>query len=159
MASWRLEPTLDSGSPLLDSQQPNFGTAVRLISDGAYVPERKNYPPFRKLFHEDVVNNPSLQTTNLDYGFEAHYKEQKEYWERNNAGCTFPSQQRFQVFSNSPTKPEEFPFLSYKEEKYWGRERRVHSFSKTRIYSITSDRLHHDVEVFDIYCLTLRSGP
>ena len=139
--TWKLDEENKSSNAV---NHVNFGQAIKSIARGAYVPDRKTYAPFRRIFHEDPLNNPALQSANQTYAYDAHFKEQEAHWKRNGAGFTLPVEERFPVFSTEPTRPDEFPFLSYKGEKYWGRERRVNSYCRAKIYSHSTERLRHD---------------
>jgi len=59
--TWKLE---DENKSLDATNHTNFGQGIKSIARGAYVPDKKTYAPFRKIFHEEPVNNPALQSVN-----------------------------------------------------------------------------------------------
>jgi hypothetical protein len=162
---------LDNNDALMQEISPErrFGNLFQ-----AYVEKRRDpashqkhtYPAFRKIFWEEPVHNPHLQTTSdkfMHVACEAFDAERKEYWK-----CNVPKWQPAPAFeritpgNNDPTncsnghqstthkktpkdifgppRPKKDTFPIEKAEQYWGRERRINPYARARVYTRPQDR-------------------
>lgn len=134
----------------------DFAQTIAVISSGAYVPQKKEYPEVKKVFWEESKYNPSLLTKDQDYGAEYYQREQSEYWGKK--GHKWNEQQRFlreiPVSERGPKKAPEYEHCFETPERYWGRERQVRPFARARLYQCPVERFDPSiVAVLDV-CLS-----
>lgn len=127
----------ESSASLESFQGKEFAHTVTYISRGDYVPEKKQYPSFRKIFYEEEKFNPAVGNPNSTAAFDSFEKEQTAHWQRK--GPIFNKQDRFaenRSFNvRGPVKPEEFPHVFEKGEKYFGRERKILPYLRAQLYT------------------------
>mmetsp|Transcript_9052 Transcript_9052/g.13607 ORF Transcript_9052/g.13607 Transcript_9052/m.13607 type:complete len:326 (-) Transcript_9052:778-1755(-) len=153
--SFTVEPCVKDGSSdslfKLDSgmQDVSHGTSdmdfahtVSYISRGNFIPEKKQYPSFKKTFWEEPMYNPPLATASQDHAYEAYIKEQDSHWKRK--GKIFDTQKRLvppkPANERGPVKAPQYPHFFEKGEKYFGRKRKILPYLRAQLYTRPIER-------------------
>lgn len=137
-------------------QGEKFASTIAAISSGQYVPNKKEYPTFKKSFWEEQIYNPRLLTKDQAHGMDYHVVETQRSWEK--SGVTWKTEVRFPKekiqTEAGPTKPVEFKQFFESPEKYWGRNRAILPFTRARLYQCPVER--HDDSIVRV-CITKRT--
>jgi hypothetical protein len=145
---------LDSGSSLESLEGKEFAHTVTYISRGDYVPEKKQYPSFRKIYYEEEKYNPGMANPNDTCAFNSFEREQTQHWQRK--GTIFDKQERFQDMkgynSRGPVKPDEFPHVFEKGEKYFGRERKILPYLRAQLYTRPFAKCDEEKRQVSLWC-------
>jgi hypothetical protein len=125
----------------------HFAAAVASLATGNYVPEKKNYPSFKKTFWEEPRYNPSLSQADQEYGFPAHTKEESAHW--SSKGHIWDIERRFippkPLNETGPIKRNEYSQFFENGQKYFGRKREILPLLRAKIYTRPLDRCDEEV--------------
>ena len=135
---WRLEKT--SEASVLGKQ---FAQAIAMVANGntdVLLHKKKEYPPCKKIFWEELRYNPSLANKNNNYAYDAYELEQTKYWSK--AGKKFVGGLRIPLPRNltGPLLAEEYPHCFERPVSVFERTRDVRPFSRARKYNKPKDR-------------------
>lgn len=140
-STWQFEQ--ESEASILGS---HFAYAIAAIATGnkdkIANPTNSKVKPFRKIFYEDPLNNPSLSQASVTAGFDSYSVEEQIHWSQK--GTVFPiARRKFGVPPDvGPHKPVEFPFVFEKPIKAYERKGEVRPFSRVKKIS-SQARLHY----------------
>mmetsp|Transcript_7211 Transcript_7211/g.10729 ORF Transcript_7211/g.10729 Transcript_7211/m.10729 type:complete len:460 (-) Transcript_7211:101-1480(-) len=143
---FKLDPELQNIS--LGSSEADFSRAPSYITRSSLIPEKKQYPVFKKTFWEEPIYNPSLANTSQSHEYEAYAKEQELHWK--NKGKRFDLQSRLvspkPVNERGPVKPNQYPQFFEKGQKYFGRQRKILPYLRAQIYTRPLERCDPEVK-------------
>ena len=127
-------------------QGKEFANTVTYISRGDYIPRKKTYPAFRKIFYEEAAHNPAIKNPN-DEAYTYHEMEQKKYWY--SKGKSFDTQERFveekDYSTRGPVKAAAHPHFFENGQKYFGRQRKILPYLRAQLYTRPMSRVDEDL--------------
>lgn len=136
---WQLEK--ESEASIVGS---HFARAVTSVAYGQVdEPNAKATSPFRKIFYEEPLNNPSLSQAHVSAAFDAHTVEEQTHWQKRGNKFTIQERKFTKEPDQGPKRPEEFPYVFEKPITSFQRNRQVQPFNKIYKLSCESRRIHH----------------
>ncbi len=147
-ARWQMEQESESSVMGMQFAKAIASIAVGQYKDLAEVKKKKKvFPPFKKIFYDEVRYNPPLGNTHMSYEYNAHYKEEERYWKR--TGTKFsddPKVGNYHLPDQGPKNPPEFPYCMERPVKVYGRSREVQPFATAHKYNKPVERtVNHEV--------------
>lgn len=146
---WQLEK--ESEASIVGS---HFARAVASVAYGHVdEPTLKTTSPFRKIFYEEPLNNPSLSQAHVSAAYDAHALEEQTHWHKRGNKFTVEERKFTKDPDQGPKRPEEFPYVFEKPIISFQRNRQVRPFNKIHKISCESRRIHYVMTFFSLYFL------